>query len=358
VAGAGGATVECRSGVCVQTACDAGLTNCAGGLECTDLATDPNNCGTCGTVCESGVCTSGVCSEPTTTPATPAAPSPTTTPPTDEAANEQQAASTGSGGPSDQPRRDRSSRTRAAGSESSSADTAPPSAKQAKVKPAKVKPATEAPESVLAWPFDPEAGQWTIVNGYRGEEEHAPPTGSRRNASLFALDFAVCRPEDVDAENGTCDLGPSSGSGGADGADHDWDTEATQGATVLAPVDGTVAWTEEANATCRSVGLDIKGHPGYRLTLFNVEELPDQGQPVKRGKRIGKVAKGGCEGGDHLHMALYKPQAGADDDPVAGREGVPFSGDWVIDGCDYPDDKKTANQYRGVLVPCSPEDDA
>jgi murein DD-endopeptidase MepM/ murein hydrolase activator NlpD len=208
---------------------------------------------------------------------------------------------------------------------------------------------------VLAWPFDAKAGQWAIVNGYRGEDEHAPPTGTQRTSSLFALDFAVCRQEDVDAEDGTCDLGPSSGN---DAADHDWDTAATQGAMVLAPVDGTVAWTEDTSATCRSVGIDIKGHPGYRLALFNVEGHPERGQPVKRGKRMGTVAKGGCEGGDHLHMALYTPQAGADDDPVAGREGVPFTGDWAIDGCDYPDDKKTRNQYRGVLVPCPPEDNA
>jgi hypothetical protein len=46
------------------------------------------------------------------------------------------------------------------------------SAKQAKVKQAKVKKAaaTKGSESTLAWPFDPEAGQWTIVNGYRAED--------------------------------------------------------------------------------------------------------------------------------------------------------------------------------------------
>jgi hypothetical protein len=56
-------------------------------------------------------------------------------------------------------------------------------------------------------------------------------------------------------------------------------------------------------------------------------------------------------------MVLYQPQAGAADDPEAGRKGVPFAGDWTIAGCDFPDDKQTANQYRGVLVPCTPEDD-
>jgi hypothetical protein len=36
---------------------------------------------------------------------------------------------------------------------------------------------------------------------------------------------------------------------------------------------------------------------------------------------------------------------------------VPFSRDWALARCDYPDDKRTVEQYRGVLVPCSPEDE-
>jgi hypothetical protein len=215
---------------------------------------------------------------------------------------------------------------------------------------------------VLAWPFDPEAGQWTIVNGYRGEGEGtntaATPPADGPDYARFALDFAVCRPEDVDVADGTCQLGPASGSSDADADEPGWDAQATRGANVLSPVDGTVAWTAETNAPCQSVGIDIKGQPGYRLALFNVEGYPERGQAVKQGKRIGKVAKGECEGGDVLSMVLYQPQTGATDDPEEGREGVPFSGDWAIDGCDYPDDKKTANQYRGELVPCPTEDNA
>jgi hypothetical protein len=208
---------------------------------------------------------------------------------------------------------------------------------------------------VITWPFDPAAGQWTIVNGYRGEGEHAAPTRGSQNDALFAFDFGVCRAENVDVADGTCELGPAAESS-TDAAEPGWDTAATQGADILSPVDGTVVWTEEANALCPTVGIAITGHPGYRVALFNVEGRPEVGEPVTRGKKIGKVAKEGCAEGDRLHMALYQPQAGAADDPEAGRKGVPFAGDWAIAGCDFPDDKKTANQYRGVLVPCIPKD--
>jgi len=55
------ATIECIGGTCVQTACDPGYANCYGGLECNDLSQDPDNCGACGNVCQSGDCSSGSC---------------------------------------------------------------------------------------------------------------------------------------------------------------------------------------------------------------------------------------------------------------------------------------------------------
>jgi murein DD-endopeptidase MepM/ murein hydrolase activator NlpD len=235
--------------------------------------------------------------------------------------------------------------TGAQGSGSSSSGTTSGSSTQAA--------ATKATEAVIIWPFDPAAGLWTIVNGYRGEGEHAAPTSGSQNDALFAFDFGVCRAENVDVAAGTCELGPAAESS-TDAAEPGWDTAATRGVDILSPVDGTVAWTEEANALCPTVGIEIKGHSGYRVALFNVEGRPDVGESVKQGKKIGKVAKEGCAEGDRLHMALYQPQAGAADDPEAGRTGVPFTGDWTIAGCDFPDDTKTANQYRGVLVPCTP----
>ena len=60
-AGPNVATIECIGGACVQTACGPGYANCSGGLECTDLSQDADNCGACGNVCQSGVCSSGSC---------------------------------------------------------------------------------------------------------------------------------------------------------------------------------------------------------------------------------------------------------------------------------------------------------
>jgi len=97
----------------------------------------------------------------------------------------------------------------------------------------------------------------------------------------------------------------------------------------------------------------------YRfMVLDNVEGDLERGQRLTRGMRIGRVARRGCERGGRIRMVLYRPQPGTSDDPVAEREGVPFTGEWTIDGCDYPDDRRTVEQYREELVPCAPEDEA
>jgi hypothetical protein len=362
--------MACIEGQC-QKHCDPPRTLCENPESihpdyCADLSSDPQNCGTCRTVCESEVCEAGTCtaattqvssddSTPTTTRTITDDAPPTTTPAAEETTREQEARGSrraretrpetqqgapGAGGATDgtaETRATRSPRARDTGPEPDAANTA-----------------QSATEPVLAWPFDPKAGQWTIVHGYRAEDEDtnsiATPPVDDRDFARLALEFAVCAAEDVDVADGTCDLG-------AAGSDSSWDREATQGSAVVSPVDGTVAWTE-GEASCLAVGIDIAGHSGYRLALFNVEGDLERGQRVTRGKRIGKVPRRGCERGDRIRMALYQPQKGTSDDPVAEREGVPFDGEWAIAGCEYPDDKRTVEQYREELVPCPSEDNA
>jgi len=339
----------CIEGQC-QHYCETGLSVCTAppaAIFCTDLSSDPKNCGTCGTVCESEVCEAGACAATTTRAITDES-TPTTTPPPDEEANAQDAVN----GASERTRKTPRDRTQQ-GTTAASGATNPDAGSTAPERRIQ-HPGSSAAASVLAWPFDAKAGQWTIIHGYRAEDEDtnmaATPAANRGDFTRLALEFAVCPEADVDVADGTCDLG-------AVGGDPNWDREATQGSTVVSPVDGTVAWTE-GEASCLTMAIDIAGHPGYRLALYNVEGELERSQRVTRGKRIGKVARRGCERGDRLRMALYRPQPGTSDDSVAEREGVPFNGEWAIAGCNYPDDRRTVEQYRGELVPCPAADEA
>ncbi len=46
-------------GTALASKCPPGLTDCGG--KCVDTKKDPNNCGTCGTKCQSGLCVNGLC---------------------------------------------------------------------------------------------------------------------------------------------------------------------------------------------------------------------------------------------------------------------------------------------------------
>jgi hypothetical protein len=67
VCSSGLVAVECQDGECVRanTDCDAGLTFCGPVIGCVDLSSDMDNCGDCGSVCESGLvavtCAGGEC---------------------------------------------------------------------------------------------------------------------------------------------------------------------------------------------------------------------------------------------------------------------------------------------------------
>lgn len=310
----------CDGGECVvPDKCRNGLTGCDG--TCVDLDADPNNCGDCGFVCARNAdCTRGecVCQEGSDYCADVGACF-------DLSSDAENCGACGVVCNEGDGCRDGTCEAPAAEPTAARTPTAPK----------------------LAWPFDPEEQGWAIVNGYRGADDHAPRPDGSANYALFALDLAKCRGDAVDDAAGTCDLGP-------DG--DDWDREGTRGASVLSPVDGTVAWIDESDPPCLGFAIDIDDAPGYRLALFHVEGYPERGR-VKRGEPIGRVAEGGCTPGDYLHLVLYKTTAQEDeDDRPDDRRAIPFAGDWAIGTCTYRDDKKTTHQHRGRLVPCRPDD--
>jgi hypothetical protein len=340
--------IDCIGGACVPIGCVLGWTDC-GNLDCRHLPNDPLNCGACGNVCESGVCEAGVCVQQAAQTAAEDAEPATLLPPAAGGSvdgQEQEPATAGSAGGSEgnHPARPARTKNKAAATDKERQGVAPAHSD-----------ASAPTDAVLAWPFDTEAGQWTIVSGYRAEDAvgNADETNpvDNRDFTRFALAFGICPEAHVDTTAGRCDLGEP-------GSEPDWDREATQGSAVLSPVDGTVAWVDDTTASCRNVGIDVAGRPGYRLVLFPLDSKLKHGQAVKQGKRIGKVAAlddQSCDQGDRLHMVLYEPQPQADEDSVAGQKGMPFADEWEIAGCDYPDDGRTINQYRGLLVPCTPK---
>jgi len=205
---------------------------------------------------------------------------------------------------------------------------------------------TSPTQAVITWPFGLNDGQWAIVNGYRGNEDHALG-GSPNNYALFALDFAKCLPDKVITSQGpeaSCDL--SSGQAN------------TVGAAVYSPVSGTVAWSDER---CFGLSIDIDGHSGFRIVLFHVDPLPGTSWSqlasnhthFNQGDKIGTVSAGSCIGsGNHIHMALYSCTACPNSsDPASQRVGYPFSGTWSISNTPFPDDGNTSNEYLGLLVP-------
>lgn len=53
--------VDCRNGECVRADCPPGLEYCGAVDLCRNLSVDPEHCGACGNACASGVCIDGAC---------------------------------------------------------------------------------------------------------------------------------------------------------------------------------------------------------------------------------------------------------------------------------------------------------
>lgn len=197
-----------------------------------------------------------------------------------------------------------------------------------------------SPQSLIQWPFDVSgsSGQWAIINGYRGYVDHALD-GSPNNYALFALDFAKCPSGQINHATEQCDQ-----------ANSNW--ARTTGSELLSPVTGKIAWVD---SKCHVISIDIAGAKGYRLVLGHVDPKTGTsfrvGDSVRQGDLIGSVSDGACFGvGDHLHMALYRYPTTQNDLPF-NRAAVPFTGDWKISGCNYPE-HGTNSEYLGALVPC------
>jgi hypothetical protein len=189
----GPANLICIAGTCQP--CSAGI---ACGNTCYDLQSDPNHCGVCYVACAAGeVCEAGTCTA-TPTLATGDATPPTTSPP-DQVTNAQavanpQEAENGVTGGSERNKKTPRDRTEQGTTPSSAATGAgaKSAAPERKIKPA----GSSAPASALTWPFDTEAGQWTIVHGYRAEDGRAhrhDRDTPRQPRGLHALLPRLCR---------------------------------------------------------------------------------------------------------------------------------------------------------------------
>ena len=78
---------------------------------------------------------------------------------------------------------------------------------------------------------------------------------------------------------------------------------------------------------------------------------------MKQGKRIGKVAKGAVRGAIASTWRSTSRKRGLPTIRRRGGKGCRSPETGSSPAATYPDDKQTANQYRGVLVPCKPEDE-
>lgn len=157
-------------------------------------------------------------------------------------------------------------------------------------------PTDEPSGSLLSWPV--QGGQWRVLQGYNGS--------SHQNRSstwqyLYSLDLVR-----------------------ADGS--------TAGQPVYAPADGVVRWIDEVSG-----GGAIYLGNGQAFAWFHtiVDPSIQEGGTVRRGQLLGVLAPAGVAGAGstpHLHISMWE----TDDEGNWSRRAVPFSGQYALNGAEFP----------------------
>ncbi len=165
----------------------------------------------------------------------------------------------------------------------------------------------DAPAGGIAWPVS--GGAWSIMQGYNGSSH-------QNQDDLWQYYYSL----DIVHEDGR-----------------------TAGETVYSPVNGTVTWTDRSTG---GISIDIGG--GHAVAMFHVDfdGRYEAGTPVSQGEPMGTISGSGgpgFAGSPHLHFTLWT----SNDDGNWDRHAVPFSGQFAIEGMDFPD-IGGGSQYAGT----------
>ena len=190
-------------------------------------------------------------------------------------------------------------------------------------------PVSAAP--IIKMPFA--AGQtWTITQGYN---TNPAAGGSHYNCDPSTL-------KDAPSQTRSCsrywqykyalDISKDGGSAGQ---------------TVYSPVAGKIRWIDQAYG-----GMSIDIGNGRAFAFFHVSLAAGLAadQQINQGQVLGTIAppgQGGNGGFPHIHVTLWETTDGGNWSRVA----VPFTGDYKIDGYDFPAmSSSTWNQHRTRTV--------
>jgi Peptidase family M23 len=148
-------------------------------------------------------------------------------------------------------------------------------------------PTAHAMDSVPL-PFD-QGETISILQGYNGATHH--------DASVYGLDLVLTSGE-------------------------------TSGATVISPLEGTVAWAYEPGdkTGCMEVVAKDRSY-GVMVCHVLLDRPFSRGEKIIRGQQLGAVGAPGMLGNNglaHVHMELHKDGRGSEPVPFGGADGVPL----------------------------------